>query len=140
MFGILETRKVAERANIGKIHFRCLDEPLPDVCEVRAQDDHLIGGFEYGEPCLGGVDRNAEIPGDIGQIQELSTSSRQDSKEILVLGQVPNLPERANVPFETGLDVAGMPKGYIPVGLRREFRVPSSEEARPKITKDMRPF
>jgi len=47
--------------------------------------------------------------GGIGQIQELGTSGRQGPEEILELGQVPSLPERAYIPFEVCLDVAGMP-------------------------------
>ena len=47
MFGVFETREIAERADICKIHFRSLDKPLPDIGKVRAQYDHLIGGFEH---------------------------------------------------------------------------------------------
>ena len=120
-----------------KYTFGSLDEPFSHIGEIRAQHDHLIGGFEQGEPCLDGVDRNAEVPGDIGQIQQLGASGRQDPKEILILDQVPDLTQHSHVPFKIGLDVAGMPKRCIPVGLRRKFRVPSSKKALPQLAKDM---
>ena len=137
MFGVFEAREVAKRADVREIHFRGLDQPFSDIGEIGAQHHHLIGGFEHGEPCLDGVDRNAEVPGDIGQIQELGASGRQDPKEILILAQVPDLPEHSHVPFKIGLDVAGMPKRCIPVGLCRKFRVPSSKEVLPQLAKDM---
>ena len=100
MLGVFEAREVAERADICKIHFGGFDEPLPDIGKVRAQYDYLVGGFEYGEPGFDCVDRHAEVSGDIGQVQELGTSAGQDSQEILILGQVPNLSQRTHIPLE----------------------------------------
>ena len=55
----------------------------------------------------------------------------------MILGQVSYLSQRAHVPFEIGLDIAGLPKGCIAVGLCREFRVPTSEKALPQFAKDV---
>ena len=43
MSGVLETRQVAKRADVGEIHFRSLDKPFPDIGEVWVQHDHLVG-------------------------------------------------------------------------------------------------
>lgn len=69
---------------------------------------------EHGKPSLDGVDRDPEVPSDVREVQELRTPGRQDAEEIPVSGQVADLPERAQIPFETGLDVAGVPDRAAP--------------------------
>ena len=132
---VLEARQRAERTDVGEIYLRSLDEPFPDVGEVRAQHDDLVGGFQYGEPGLDGVERNPEIAGDVCHVQKLRTASRQHAEKPLILGQVSHLPDRTHVALEVGLDVAGMPEGNIAVRLDRELRVPASQEALPQRAK-----
>ena len=138
MLGILEAGEIAERADIGEIHFRGLDESLSDVGEVGAQHDYLVGGLQHGKPSLDRIDRNSEIPRHVGQVQQLGTPRRQQPQEILILGQVADLAEGAHVPLKIGLDVAGMPKGDIPVRVNREFRVPAPKEALPQFPEPTR--
>ena len=68
MGGVFGTHQIAERADVGEIHFRSLDEPFPDVGGVGAQHDHLVGGLKNGKPGLDGVNCYPKVPGDIGQI------------------------------------------------------------------------
>ena len=54
------------------------------------------------------------------------------------MGKVPDLSERTYVPFKIRLDVAGMPKGSIAVGLYCKFWISASKETRLQVHKRMR--
>ena len=107
---------------------------LKQEAEKRAKNDHLEGGFQHGQPCLHRVDRNTKVTGDVGHVEELGAPGGQGPEEALELGQVPDLPECAHVPFQVGLDVTPMPEVRVPPGMGGKLRVPASEESFPKIT------
>ena len=74
MCGISQARQMAQRPHVGEIDLGGLDESLPDIREVRAEHDHLICRFEHGQPGLDRVDRDANVPRDVREVQELSRS------------------------------------------------------------------
>ena len=137
MFRILEAGQIAERAHIGEVDLGRLHQTLANIRKVWTHDDHLVGGFEYGQPCLGRIDCHSKVAGDIGQVEELGASCGQHAQEVLILGQVGDLPQSAYIPLEIGLDVAGLPEEDIAIGLDRKFRVATSDEALPKFTESM---
>ena len=51
------------------------------------------------------------------RFHELRASRCQHAEEIVILRQVADLTQRADVPFEIGLDVAGMPQRRVALGL-----------------------
>ena len=130
--GSSQTGHMAKRPHIGEIDLGGLDEPLPHIREVRAEHDHLVRRFEHRQPGLDRVDRDPDVPCDVGEIQELSAPGCQDLQEALESREIPDLPEGANISLEIGLDVTAMPQGDIALGMREGLRVSASQKRLPE--------
>ena len=61
VFGAPEPGEVTERTHVRAIHFCRFHESFPDVGKVRPKNDHLVRRFEYGQPSLDRVHRDAEV-------------------------------------------------------------------------------
>ena len=68
---------------VSEVHLGGLDEALADVRKVGTQDPHLVGGLQDREPRLGGVHRDPEVAGQVGQVEELAATRRQCPQEDL---------------------------------------------------------
>ncbi|MFZ1946418.1 MAG: hypothetical protein WAW06_02625, partial [bacterium] len=62
-----------------------LDHALPDIGEIGAQHDDLIGSLKHAQPGLHGIDGKAEVAGQVGYIEELCTARGQQAEETLKL-------------------------------------------------------
>jgi len=100
---VLKAGQVAEGAYVQEIDLGSLDQTFAHVGEVRPQDDHLEGGLQDRQPGFGGIEGNAKISGQVGQVEELGASGCQGSEEILEEGKVADLPQRAYVALQIGL-------------------------------------
>ena len=129
---VLEPREMAQGPDVGEVHLRRFHEPLPDVREVGTHHGHLVGRFQNRQPRPDGIDRDAKVPSDVGQVEKLRAAGRQHPQQVPVLRQVSDLTQRAYVPFQVRLEIAGMPQVGVPFRLRCEFRVSTAQEPFPK--------
>lgn len=130
---IFQAGQIAERADIGEIDLRGLDEPLADVGEIGSEYDHLVGGFQHRQPGLDRVHGNTEVPGQIGQVEELRGARRQGPEKALELSQIAYLAEGTYISLQVGLDVSGMPEGDVASGVCDQLRVAAPQEVPPDI-------
>jgi hypothetical protein len=87
---------VTEEAHVGHVQLRCLHQSLAQAGVVGPQQEDLVGGLEDGEPRLRGVDRHAQTPGDVREIEELRAAGRHGAKDALELDEVAHLAERSD--------------------------------------------
>jgi hypothetical protein len=109
---------------------RCARQGM-GVGEIRSENDHLAGGFEHGKPGLDRVQGHPEVPGQIGQTEQLGGSRRQSPKEALKLGQIAHLADGAHVPLEVGLDIACVPQVDVTFGVGDQLRIATTQELTP---------
>jgi hypothetical protein len=68
---IFQAGKIASCSDIRIIDLWRLNQPFSDVGVVWPQNDNLIGRLNHGEPGFNGFQRNAKIPGQNAQADEL---------------------------------------------------------------------
>lgn len=109
LLAVLDAEQPACQTGIQKIEFGCLDQALVEILVMRWQQVHDITDFQYGDPGLGRVMRNATVIGQRGKVEELPASACTQFQEALKGAQIPYIDQLADVSFQVSPYIVSVP-------------------------------
>jgi hypothetical protein len=102
-----------DQPGVVEVELGHLHDALPEIAAIGRQAEHDEGGFQDGEPRFRGRLRDATIPRQRGQVQELPSPARTKFGESLEGDEIAHIQDDSYVPLKVGHDVRPQPAGRI---------------------------
>jgi hypothetical protein len=103
----------AARPVSKEVELRRLDQALGEVVVVGLQQEHHVAGLEDRHPGARGVVGDPGVHRELRQVEELSGAAGAESDEPLKGSQVADVDELADIAFQVGLNVPGVPHSGV---------------------------